>query len=796
MQARACTGCGPLIAAWLKSFRLRLLLGVMVPVIVILSAGLLAELIDLRTHQMRQLNAEGQTFARITAGALEPALRQGEAAQVHHLVEALIANGVATRVVLNGPQGRVLHDRATPDHSIGGPIVTQPVGHDDPAGENQARLTLYLQDSVMLGRFLAEVRHHLLYSTAVIVLIAICVSAILAHMARPLNAMTDRIMRFRSGDLSGPIPGAGRHDELGTMAAALHDFRLNMQEVFDLRALNDRAARRERMRIRRAIESSRDAIVLTDENRHVVFCNPAAHNLLGGIVMGAPLAPAAWMDKNTADRALLDLHSAGGFSVETARRDARTGRDRRMRIWMGQICDEDGGFLGVVVNGSDHTDLFREASRAHYLSEHDSLTGLPNRRLLEDTLRRWVHEETDPVWILLADLDHFKLINDTLGHPVGDALLQHVAESFARCAGPGKLAARLGGDEFAVLAKGPNAQEVLNFVAESLVDDLSRPLPVQGRLLHSGISIGIAAVQPDDHSPTEGIRRADLALYEAKKKGRGRIETFHDTLESAIRRKTLLDRELRKAIKAGSIFPVFQMQTDLATGGICGFEALARWRHPEMGYISPAEFIPVAEEMGLIEDVTFVILSAACRAAVLWRDLGFEGRVAVNLSPKLFGGQVQEFVADALFAQNCPAEAIEIEITETVVLSTGDAARREIEALQALGLTIALDDFGMGYSSLSYLQRFSVDKIKIDREFVSQLPHATETRAIVVAITELGHALGMKVTGEGAETEDQRKILRDCNVDSLQGYVDGRPMDLGEATAMLRSLYKHRRDRA
>ena len=256
-------------------------------------------------------------------------------------------------------------------------------------------------------------------------------------------------------------------------------------------------------------------------------------------------------------------------------------------------------------------------------------------------------------------------------------------------------------------------------------------------------------------------------------------------LETVIKRKTLLERELRGALNEGSIRPVFQVQTDLKTGQIIGFETLARWHHRHLGSISPAEFIPVAEDSGLIRELTYQIMTHAFRAAARWHDMGWTGRVAVNLSPKLFGSQVDEFVNDCLYETGCPASAVEAEITETVVLSSGQSALKEIEALQRLGVTVALDDFGMGYSSLSYLQKFPVNKIKVDAAFVSKLPDSAETRAIVVAIAELGHALGMHVTGEGAETEVHRQLLRECKVDYLQGYFDGPPMAERAATARL-----------
>ena len=418
------------------------------------------------------------------------------------------------------------------------------------------------------------------------------------------------------------------------------------------------------------------------------------------------------------------------------------------------------------------------------MAEHDSLTSLPNRRLLEQTLTGWL-EAGEQVSILLADLDHFKAINDTLGHPTGDALLKVVADKFSASTTTNALAARLGGDEFAIIVKGAASEERLTNIANSLVYDLSKPLTISGNVLHTGMSAGIATLGGKNVRAADGIRCADLALYEAKNSGRGRVEVFHADLETAIKRKALLERELRAALKEDGIRPVFQVQTDLRTGEIIGFETLARWHHRHLGSISPAEFIPIAEECGLIRELTYQIMSQAFRAAARWYDMGFRGRVAVNLSPKLFGAQVDEFVNDCLYETGCPASAVEAEITETVVLSSGQSALREIEALQRLGVTVALDDFGMGYSSLSYLQKFPVDKIKVDAAFVSKLPDSPETKAIVVAIAELGHALGMHVTGEGAETEEHRKLLQECKVDYLQGYFDGPPLAERAATARL-----------
>jgi len=278
---------------------------------------------------------------------------------------------------------------------------------------------------------------------------------------------------------------------------------------------------------------------------------------------------------------------------------------------------------------------------------------------------------------------------------------------------------------------------------------------------------------------------ADLALYEAKRQGRGRYIVFEAALADAIARKSDVEDAMRTALRDREITAHFQQQRGLPGRELMGFEALARWTSATLGPVSPGEFVPIAEENGLIAPLTQQMVEYAARSAAKWRKQGFTGRVSVNISPILFADDVVEVIQDAILSTACPADVLEIEITEAVFLDQGNRALQQIERLRAMGITVALDDFGTGYSSLGYLQRFPVDKIKIDRAFVSRMQGSEMTRSIVKAIVEMGHALNMSVIGEGAESEADVECLIQTGVDTVQGFVDGKPMSSADANALV-----------
>ncbi len=770
-----------------KNIRTRLLIGVLTPVFLILAAGLSFESFDHREHLTEALDAQAGMLAKLTATALAQPIWDFDIVQVEETLNEVADLVHVAQAQVIAADGRVIASVTAPDYvpAEGDIVKTHQIIHplgDDVELLGELHLTLPLADIQV--PLMEATAHHIVISLVIFLLVAGSVFFVLSRLSKPLTAIGGVIMDLRNGRLDISIPYQGRNDEVGMLAQALEQMRRNEIKMAKLRDQNTEAARRELNRIHRALKSTRDGVILTDETGNVVFSNANASIFFADARDGEKLNFRSWLPDDVAEQIEQRIAENEDFAAEASVTHFNSGEELNLLVRGGPIRDEDGLYLGTLLLATDHSDQARQAARVKYMAEHDSLTGLPNRRLLEQTLAAWL-EAGEQVSILLADLDHFKTINDTLGHPTGDALLKVVADKFSASTSTNALAARLGGDEFAIIVKGAASEDRLSNIANSLVHDLSKPLTISGNVLHTGMSAGIATLGGTDARAADGIRCADLALYEAKNSGRGRVKVFHTDLETAIKRKALLERELRAALKEDGIRPVFQVQTDLRTGEIIGFETLARWHHRHLGSVSPAEFIPVAEECGLIRELTYQIMTQAFRAAARWHDMGFKGRVAVNLSPKLFGAQVDEFVNDCLYETGCPASAVEAEITETVVLSSGQSALREIEALQRLGITVALDDFGMGYSSLSYLQKFPVDKIKVDAAFVSKLPDSPETKAIVVAIAELGHALGMHVTGEGAETEEHRRLLQECKVDYLQGYFDGPPLAERAATARL-----------
>ena len=770
------------------SFRTRLLIGMMVPVFVIQCFSLAHELLDHKEFFLRALEDECALVLRFASEALARPMWDYDSRQIQSIALSMITEGHTAQVLIFDSSGSLTYTQQAagyspaPDDLRNSHDITYSIGDKTHV---LGRVQIALPMSAIAAPLQAALWQHLMASAFVLTLIASTVYWVLSRLSLPMAELSKTMIDLRNDRFEGEVPGIERNDEIGMLAQALSQLSDKKIEVAELRAASDETTRREHKRILRALQSTRDGVLLADETGEVVLCNPNAEVFFGNAKTGRRLNFRSWLDPEQAQQAETHVLRNENFAFEAEVAHSLSGVVLNLLVRGGPIRDERGVYLGTMLLASDHSDQARQAEKVRFLAEHDSLTGLPNRRLMEQTLAKWLLEEGEQVSILLADLDHFKLINDTLGHPAGDALLQVVAHKFEACATSDVQAARLGGDEFAILVKGAGSLERLSNIAERLVAEMSMPQEINGHVLHSGMSAGIATLSGPEAKPTEGIRRADLALYEAKRAGRGTVEIFHEDLETEIKRKSLLERELRQALDAGEIRPVFQMQTDLKTGDIMGFETLARWHHRQLGTISPAEFIPIAEDSGLIRELTYQIMTQAFQTAAKWYDMGFRGRVAVNLSPKLFGTQVDEFVNDCLFETNCPASAVEAEITETVVLASGQSALREIQALQELGITVALDDFGMGYSSLSYLQKFPVDKIKVDAAFVSKLPESGETRAIVSAIADLGHALGMRVTGEGAETDAHRQLLKACKVDYLQGYFDGPPLAERAATARL-----------
>jgi diguanylate cyclase (GGDEF)-like protein len=371
--------------------------------------------------------------------------------------------------------------------------------------------------------------------------------------------------------------------------------------------------------------------------------------------------------------------------------------------------------------------------------------------------------------ILYIDIDEFKGVNDSLGHEVGDELLCHLANQLRSCVSGNDLVARLGGDEFAIIKAGFRDHSELTALAERLLTSLRAPINCKGQEITVDASIGIAIAPDHGDSLEELLKRADLAMYAAKSAGRRTFRFFAPEYDAKARLRRQLELDLRKAITSGEFEVHYQPLLDLTANVVTGCEALLRWRHPDRGMISPAEFIPVAEETGLIEEIGEWVLKQACAEAASWPG---RLRVAVNVSPVQFRSKTLALkVAAALAESGLTPERLELEITETVLIRDDEEALTILQQLRALGVRIALDDFGTGYSSLSYLHRFPFDKIKIDRSFIKDIGEPDDSSPIVQAVVTMAAARYMVTTAEGVETENQREILRRLGCTQMQGYL-------------------------
>jgi len=476
------------------------------------------------------------------------------------------------------------------------------------------------------------------------------------------------------------------------------------------------------------------------------------------------------------------------FESQVYRHDGRI-------IWITEnaraVKNADGSvqfFEGTVV---DVTERKQHDAELEYQASHDSLTGLPNRSLLRDRIEQAIgkaRRDNHLVAVVFVDLDHFKLINDSLGHHVGDRLLLEVADRLMACVRGHDSVARQGGDEFViVLTEQYDENEIISIVSR-LLDAISQPWVDEGQEYGLSCSVGISCFPQDGDDPDALLRCADAAMYKAKASGRSTYHFFTPELNQAISERLELENSLRHALERDEFLVYYQPRIEVASGRIVGAEALIRWNCPDKGLIPPDSFIPIAEETGLIIPIGQWILQEACRQNSAWQCAGLPPiSISVNLSPIQFrhAGLVDS-VADALAQAGLDPACLELELTESFVMQDAERINIAMQSLKNLGVDIAVDDFGTGYSSLSYLKRFPVDRLKIDKSFVRDIDTDPDDAAIVRAIITLGHALGLKVVAEGVETRAHLEFLQQHGCDELQGYYFSRPIPAVEMAPLLR----------
>jgi diguanylate cyclase (GGDEF)-like protein/PAS domain S-box-containing protein len=559
----------------------------------------------------------------------------------------------------------------------------------------------------------------------------------------------------------------------------------------------ERALRDSEERLRTVFDSVSDALVVYDiAAGTIIDANPCALEMFGYTrdelmkldlrVLLAGVAP------YTHEDAMPVLKAAASGTALTVEWSCVAKDGHGLWIEVSLRKAQFSGRAVLLATARDVTDRRRSNEQVTYMARHDGLTGLANRTVFVEALQQAIERAkrgAESFAVLYLDLDHFKDVNDTLGHPIGDLLLCSLADRLRSTIRGTDTAARFGGDEFAIIMPGISEPLDVTALADKLLQSISIPYNIQGREIRSGASVGIAIYGPDAPTAEALLSQADVALYRAKAEGRGTCRFFTDDMDAEVNTRVQLAAELREAIVDGQLSLDYQPQIDVDTGRIIGVEALARWHHPTRGLVLPDVFVPVAEHAGIIVALGRWALQAACRQMKQWIDADIAPPlIAVNVSGLQFKTpfELEHEIAAILTETGVPAQRLELELTESVLMDVSRDHNTMLQRLRRCGHRIAIDDFGSGYSSLEYLARFPVDRIKIAQGFIVGLMSSSSNRVIVKAAIGLAHDLNLDVVVEGVETVEQLDLIRSWGCRKVQGYYFSKSLAAGEVTALLR----------
>jgi len=569
--------------------------------------------------------------------------------------------------------------------------------------------------------------------------------------------------------------------------------------VRDISTINEleNLLRRNSQEFQTLVDNAPDVIARFDRELHFLYANPAIEPVIGmecGKCLGRTWSELGLSAETAApwQRAVLEMFEHGEPVVLEYEINLLLMGPRHFHVRMVPERDMGNRVVSVLVIARDISERKRHEDQLRYRASHDALTDLPNRSLILDRLEQaMLHAQRSQRLLAVAymDIDHFKDINDTLGHGSGDELLCQIATRISVILRPGDTLGRQSGDEFILLLPDIAHVEDVAHVAKKILEEVARPFQLEGHEKYVTCSLGLTVFPSDGENAEVLLRNADIALYRAKEEGRNSLRFYVPEMDARMRARVEIEHDLRLAINRGELVLHYQPRVSLTTGAVLGFEALVRWNHPNQGLLGPDRFVGVAEDTGLIAPLGDWVLKEACRSVRKWRDMGFpEIRMSVNLSARQFRdpglvGRVKQVLSETRLDPAC----LELEITESTVMHDSEVAIGTLRALKKLGLTLSVDDFGTGYSSLSYLKLFPIDVLKVDRSFVCDVTTDPDDAAIVRAIVTLAHSLGLTVIAEGAEDAAQAAFLCCVKCDELQGYFFSRPLPEGEAELLLRS---------